>query len=78
MKKLFKISAMTAFFILTTYFSQAQPNPWRQGNGTEVQGGQIGDCSGCEGVPIDGGTSVLLICGLIYGITKTRVILVNK
>jgi hypothetical protein len=62
MKKIYKVVALIAVFVLVGYLAQAQPHAGQSSGGGAVVGGRIG-----AGAPIGSGTILLVALASAYG-----------
>ena len=62
MKKIYKVIALIAVFVLVGYLAQAQPHAGQTSGGGAVAGDPIG-----AGAPIGNGTMFLVVLALAYG-----------
>ena len=71
MKKI-KTLILIAGISFMSLISQAQPNTFRNGDGSNIGSTPVGSNGpgGGSGAPIDNGVTILLAMGLVYGITK--------
>ena len=71
MKKI-KTLILIAGISFMSLISQAQPNTFRNGDGSNIGSTPVGSNrpGGGSGAPIDNGVAIFLTLSLVYGITK--------